>query len=102
VRERINELAVLKTLGFGDRLVLALVLAESMVLAILGGGIGLGLIYAVTQLFDLGGIYLPALYMTPTALVQGIVLVIVLGLVAGALPALRAMRLNIADALRRT
>ena len=51
VRERTGELAVLKTVGFSDRAVLALVMAESLLLAVLGGALGIGL----AKLFTLGG-----------------------------------------------
>ena len=49
VRERTSELAVLKTLGFSDRAILALVLAESLFIAVLGGGLGLALAWLIVQ-----------------------------------------------------
>jgi putative ABC transport system permease protein len=52
VRERVPELGVLKTLGFGDRTVLFLVLAESLIIATVGGAIGVGL----AKLFTMGGV----------------------------------------------
>ncbi len=102
VRERTSELAVLKTLGFSDGKVLGLVLAESLFLALLGGGIGLGLVAWFINTQDVGGAFLPALYMPTSAIVIGAGLVLLLGLVAGFVPALQAMRLNIVDALRRS
>ncbi len=102
VRERTAELGVLKTLGFGDGLVMVLVLAESCLLALVGGGIGLATVYGVTNAFDLGGSYLPTLFMPPRALGVGMGLVVLLGLVTGFLPAMQALRLRIVDALRRT
>lgn len=102
VRERTSELAVLKTLGYSNRLVLALVLAESFVLVGLGGGLGLGLAWWLIQQGDPTGGALPIFYFPPNDLLLGIVFVAALGLVAGLLPAVRAMQLRIVDALRRT
>jgi len=102
VRERTSELAVLKTLGFSDALILILVLIESCVLALVGGGIGL----AIAWIFALGGDptkgMLPSFFLPPAALVSGAGFALALGLLAGILPAVQAMRLRIVDALRRT
>lgn len=99
VRERIGEIGVLKTLGFPDRKVLALVLAESLAVAVLGGGLGLAAGSALVEELDLGSL-LPAFVLRPSDLAFGIVLVVAVGLVAGILPALRAMRLEVVHALR--
>ncbi|MEM7480975.1 MAG: ABC transporter permease [Acidobacteriota bacterium] len=101
VRERIHELGVLKTLGFEDGKVMGLVLAESLLLAVLGGGFGLAAIWFLSRNADLGGQFLPTLYMPTQALIIGIVLVLMLGLVTGAVPAVQALRLRVVDALRR-
>ena len=102
VRERTNELAVMKTLGFSDGKVMGLVLAESYALAVLGGAAGLGLVAWVTTHYDVGGALLPALYLPANGLVTGAGLVLVMGFLAAAVPSVRALRLNIADALRRS
>jgi putative ABC transport system permease protein len=103
VRERTNELAVLKTLGFGDGRILGMVLAESCAIAILGGAFGLLLSWvAVTQGGDFIRAYLPTFFMPARDLVVGGVLVVALGIVAGSIPAWNAGRLRIVDALRRT
>lgn len=101
IRERTNELAVLKTLGFTDGHLLGLVLFESCLLAALGGGLGLGLAWLITQGGDPTGGFLPAFYLPARAIVIGIALILALGLAAGLLPALQASRLRIVDALRR-
>lgn len=101
VRERTNELAVMKTLGFTDGHLLGLVLAESVLLALVGGGIGLALAWMITQGGDPTGGLLPAFYLPTRDLVLGVALIVGLGIVAGALPALQASRLRIVDALRR-
>jgi putative ABC transport system permease protein len=101
VRERTNELAMLKALGFTDRGVLGLVLGESLVLASLGGVIGLALAYGLVALGDPSGGSLPVFFVPFGKLLAGLVLIVVLALAAGLLPALQAQRLRIADALRR-
>jgi putative ABC transport system permease protein len=102
IRERTNELAVLKTLGFGNGRVLGMVLVESTLIAVLGGGLGLLLAYiAVTVGGDPTSGLLPAFYLPTPAMITGIVLVVALGLASGALPAWQAGRLRIFDALRR-
>jgi len=101
VRERIPEFGVLKTLGFGDGAVLGLVLAESVLIALVGGGLGIGM----AKLFTLGGDptggMLPFFYLGPDSMALGLALALIVGLAAGAIPALTAMRLRIVDALRR-
>ena len=100
VRERTSELAVLKTIGFSSHSVLAMVLAESVLLLLLGGVLGLGL-----AMLTVGGIQSKmggAIPMAPVDAgiwVHGLLLMIAAGLLVGALPAMRAMRLNIVDAL---
>ena len=101
VRERTNELAVLKTLGFRDGLILTLVLIESSVIAILGGAAGLGLAWWIIAQGDPTGGMLPAFYFPVRDLVLGISLIALLGLGTGLLPAVQARRLRIVTALRR-
>lgn len=102
VRERTSELAVLKTLGFSQRQVLGLVLAESCFLALLGGALGLALAWVIiTGLGDPTGGFLPLFYLSGGKLALGAALALLLGLTTGLLPALQAMRLRIVDALRR-
>ena len=101
VRERTNELAVLKAIGFTDRGVLGLVLGESMLLTLMGGGLGLGLAWMLVSMGDPTNGALPVFYIPLRDLMAGVVLVGLMGLVAGILPALQAQRLQIADALRR-
>ncbi len=102
VRERTNELAVLKTLGFTNLGLLVLVLAESCSLAVVGGVLGLGLVMLLTSAGDPTGGLIPGFVLRAFDVAAGIGLTLLLGLVAGAFPALRAMRLRIADALRRS
>jgi putative ABC transport system permease protein len=99
VRERTNELAVLKAIGYSDGFVLGLVLAESMLIALVGGAVGLWLAHGITTQDITQGLLL--LYLPTTALVLGVCFAVGTGALAGLLPALGAMRLSVVDALRR-
>jgi putative ABC transport system permease protein len=101
VRERVPELGVLKTLGFGDKTVLFLVLAEALVIAFVGGVIGIGLAKLFTMGGDPTGGMLPVFYISGKQMASGIALALFVGLVAGTIPATMAMKLRIVDALRR-
>lgn len=101
VRERTEELGVLKAMGFTNELVLALVLGESCLIAAVGGLAGLGLALAIAAGGSPVPTMLPVFYIPPRDVIIGVVLVFALGLVAGIVPALQAMRLQIAVALRR-
>src|SRR5690606_756504 len=101
VRERTSELAVLKTLGFSNASVVSIVLAESIAIALVGGVLGLGLAWLFVQQGDPTMGLLPVFMLPGRDLVTGAWLMVALGLLAGALPAMQAMRLRITDALRR-
>jgi putative ABC transport system permease protein len=102
IRERINELGVLKTLGFGDGRILSLVLLESCTIAILGGGIGLAIAWVLIAQGDPTNGLLPIFHFPPRDLVLGVAIVFALGIGTGLFPAVQASRLKIVDALRRT
>ncbi len=101
VRERMGELATMKAVGFSDRFVLFIVLAESVFVAIVGGAIGL----ALAKLFTLGGDptggVLQTFFLPTSSIALGILAAIGIGLLAGIMPATTAMRLRVVDALRR-
>lgn len=101
VRERTEEIGVLKALGFSSTLVLLLVLAESCLIAGLGGIAGLGLAYGLITAGIPQISALPVFFLPHDRLLVGLVLILALGLVTGAIPAIQAMRLQIAVALRR-
>jgi putative ABC transport system permease protein len=100
VRERTGELAVLKTVGFRDTIVLWLVLGESLVLAFVGGTLGVLAAKGIAPWMS-GFMYGAKIYLPVKDLALGIVLALVAGMLAGTLPALSAMRLKVVDALRR-
>ena len=102
VRERTGELGVLKAIGFTNGQVLLLVMAEACVLALLGGGLGLGLASLIVPVVGQGlSNMLPMFFFPPRDLAIGAGICLALGLVTGIFPALAAMRLRVADALRR-
>jgi putative ABC transport system permease protein len=101
IRERTGELAVLKTLGFGDGRVLSMVLIESCFIAFLGGTVGLAVSWFLISLGDPTGRFLPRFYFPIRDLILGVGLVAALGIIAGAFPAWQAGRLRIVEALRR-
>ena len=101
VRERTSELGVLKSIGFTDGQVLGLVLAEALLIAIVGGGIGLTLGALAVGAGDPTKGALPVFILRAPYVVAGIVCIFLLGIVSGLFPALQAMRMNAVEALRR-
>jgi putative ABC transport system permease protein len=99
VRERTNELAVLKAVGYSDRFVLGFVLAESLLIAGVGGALGLWLARGMVAQDITRGLL--AMYLPGSALAAGVAVALGTGFLAGLLPAVGAMRLSVVDALRR-
>jgi putative ABC transport system permease protein len=103
VRERTNEIGVLKTLGFSSASVLRLVIAEALFLTVLGGLIGFGLAYlGVRGLQPMMKQYFPIFEIDSSTIIISLVLMVALGVITGLWPAVAAMRLKITDALRRS
>ena len=100
MRERIPELAILKTLGFTNRSVLLLVLTESVCMAMVGCVLGLVVAAAVIAEMPASVPFLGGTVMPAVVAIEGVVVAILLGLVVGAPPAWNAMKLSIVDALR--
>ncbi|MEY2429550.1 MAG: putative transport system permease protein [Verrucomicrobiota bacterium] len=101
VRERTEELGVLKAMGFTNELVLALVLAESCLITAVGGLAGLGAAWLFTSRGSPVPAMLPVFYLPVRFIFIGCGAVLGLGMIAGIFPALQAMRLQIAVALRK-
>jgi putative ABC transport system permease protein len=101
VRERTGEIGVLKAIGFTRGQVLALVLSESCFLVMLGAGIGLALAWMFISQGDPTKGLLPLFSLPPRDLITGSLIGLALGVLTGIFPALQAMRLRVADALRR-
>jgi len=102
VRERTSEVGVLKTLGFSGGAILSLVLGEALLIAVLGGSLGLLAAWLIVQRGDPTGGMLPIFILPARNVAAGAALIVALGLLAGLMPAVTAMRLKITDALRRT
>ncbi len=107
VRERRTEIAILKTLGFSSRLVMGLILTESLLIGALGGGLGLllsrGMIQALPKIPLIGDAVrqFPNLGLLPDVAATGLGISLLLGLMAGLVPALLAYRARITDMLRQ-
>ncbi|MDQ2075852.1 ABC transporter permease [Marinimicrobium sp. ABcell2] len=102
VRERIPEMAILKTLGFTNHSVLLMILAESLLMVLIGGGLGLLLAGVLVQ--GAAGemaAFLPGFHMPSSVWRDGLIAMAIMGLLAGMAPAVKGMRLNIVTALGR-
>jgi putative ABC transport system permease protein len=101
VRERTNELAVLKAIGFTDRGVLSLVLGESLTITLVGGVIGLTIAWFLVSMGDPTSGSFPVFYIPTRDILIGFLLIAAMAFIAGIIPALQAQKLQIADALRK-
>jgi putative ABC transport system permease protein len=102
VRERTPELGILKAIGFSGRAILFFILAESLIIALAGGLLGLSLaLLAVPALARALNGMLPRLILEPRILVMGLVAALAVGIASGILPGLGAMRMRVVNALRR-
>lgn len=100
VRERVPQFAVLKTLGFTDNAVLGFVLAETLALCAIGGLAGLAIAWLLSRgITQAAGGFLPPIVLTAPVWLAGLAAIVVLSLAVGLMPALRARRLRIIDAL---
>src|SRR5438105_4401712 len=99
VRERIPELAVLKTLGFSDRSVLGFVLAEALALCLAGGLVGLALASLAGAMVEKGTGGQFQLHLDGSVWLLGVLAIVLMSVAVGLLPGLRAGRLRIGDAL---
>ncbi len=100
-RERVREIAVMKTLGFSNHLVSAIILGEAVLIAVAGGIIGCGLariIYEASH-FTMAG-FVSSFIVRWSTMAMGLGISIFLGLAGGIIPAVTATRLKITDALR--
>src|SRR5262249_51014245 len=103
IRERLNEIAVMKTLGYSSFGVTTMVLGEAILVTAIGGALGL----AVSVLFAHGIAnnlqqFFPVLGVPPSTYVIGAILIVVLGAMAAVLPCIQAGQLKIVDALRKS
>ncbi len=103
IRERTREIGVLKSLGFPSPRILRMVLGESILLAFIGGILGIaGAAFVIRVVGKVGGDFFRDLHLSTDILATSAVLMVALGLITGLIPALNAMRLTIVTALGRT
>ena len=102
IRERTNEIAVLKTIGFTSMRIFNMVLAESLLLAFIGGLLGLTAAHLIVQaMSDQLAKFLPNIAVDQGVVIQALMYMTLLGLITGIMPALNALRLNIVTAFSR-
>jgi len=104
IRERVREIAVLKTLGFRRRMILALLLSESAVIAFTGGVVGSVAARLVLERIDavwLSQGFIRRMEVTPDTIGSALVVAVIIGLVSAAVPAYRATRITVVEALRQ-
>jgi putative ABC transport system permease protein len=103
VRERLWEYAVLKTLGFVSGQIALLILGESLVITLLGGGLGIALTFPAAQAFaqSVGKVIFPTFHVAPLTLYEALGAAVSVGVAAALLPARQAVRARIAEGLRR-
>lgn len=102
VRERTSDLAVMNILGFSRRSLVGVVIGESVFMAVVAGGLGLGLAWlAVTGGGDPTGGFLPTFFIAPQDMAAGCAIILMVGLIAGALPAWQALGIKSVEAMRR-
>jgi len=101
-RERIGEYAIFKTMGFKGRHIAGMIFGESILICITGCILGILLTFPAGRLFgDLLGDYLPSFEIKRSTIYLDITFALLVGVVAGIFPAVRAVRIRIADGLRR-
>jgi len=100
IRERRSEIAVMRSIGFSTRLVLGMLVGESVIIGVVGGLLGCGSAYLLLKLVPVRGVGVPEILIPPIVVAQSLVLAAILGLLSGYFPARAASRRNIVDALR--
>lgn len=101
IRDRTADIAILKTVGFTDGRIGRIMLGETLTLSIVGGTLGLGAAYFATRAMDVQLTIGGKIAMTLPVVLQGVAIMIALGLVTGLPPAVGAMRISVIRALGR-
>ncbi len=103
IRERTAEFGILKSLGFTSGLIVTLLVGEAAMIALTGwliGCLGARVLYSTVNMGNMTAGFFPALNVTPQILLEGLALAVAVAVITAAVPAYRASRLNIAEALR--
>lgn len=102
VRERLWEYAVFKTLGFGGWRIAGIIFGESLVLTLVGGGLGIALTFPAAALFRRAlGQFFPVFEVSPLTIQLSLAAAVAVGVLAALFPARQALRVRIVDGLRR-
>jgi putative ABC transport system permease protein len=101
IRERTGEIGVMKTLGFTSMRIFRMVLAESMLLALIGGSLGIVAAIGMVGLANQAPFQLPPLIVGGSLWGKALAYMLLLGLITGIVPAVSALRMNIITALSR-
>jgi len=100
-RERISEYATLKALGFGPGFLATLIFGESLLIACVGAGLGIALLFPVAAGFSAKmGTLFPVFTIAPQTLIEQVVAALIVGIVAAIVPTVRSIHLNIVQGLR--
>ena len=101
IRERTGEIAVMKTVGFTSARIARIVIGETLLIALIGGLIGLAVSVFFISVARGFGQFFGAMALTPNVALTAIALMVLLGVLTGAIPAWNAMRVNVVTAFRR-
>lgn len=101
-RERIGEYAIFKAMGFRDYHIAGLIFGESLFITICGGAVGILLTFPVAHTFgEVMGQFFPIFQVARSTIYMDMLFCLLVGIIAGLFPAWRAVRIKIADGLRR-
>jgi putative ABC transport system permease protein len=101
IRERTGEIAVMKTVGFTSSRIAGIVIGETLLISLIGGLIGLVLAWFVIGVVRSFGQFFGPMALTPQIALTAVALMVLLGVLTGAIPAWNAMRVNVVTAFRR-
>ena len=102
VRERLGEYAIFKTLGFGGGFIWALIFGESLIISALGGLLGILLTFPAARVFSKAvGTIIPVFIVEPQTILMDVAAALIVGVVAALFPSWQAVRVRIAEGLRR-
>ena len=100
IRERRGEIAVMRSMGFPSRVILSTLLAESLVIGLIGGLLGCGAAFLALKIFAGPKMGMLSIRMPPVVLVETLIAAAIIGFVSAWIPARSASRMNIVEALR--
>jgi putative ABC transport system permease protein len=100
-RERLSEYATLKAIGFGPGYLAMLIFGESILLSLVGAGLGIALLFPIAAGFgEAMGTMFPVFSVSPDTVLMQVMAGVGIGIVAAIAPTIRATRVNIVEGLR--